>query len=176
MRSSRSRPFHDSERCRPETMTQGTRRAPGIVRGMDLCSVKGWACLFLKSASTLCTEESLERCSFRSHSECRSVDWPFAPSSSFSFPEAWVLRREWQPSKCNPRDRQPFHSGRPKTYPLPVPWARPRVLPPLQPPCLRSPSAGTNSPARRRWFSHCGNPSAELRAPKIGRASCRERV
>src|ERR1700751_3299600 len=88
----------------------------------------------------------------------------FAPSSSFSFPEAWVRQREWQLSTCNRRDRQRFHNGRPKTYPSLVLWAWPQVLRPLQPSCLRSPSADTNSSARLRLFSHCANPSAELPA------------
>src|SRR5580700_6748263 len=92
------------------------------------------------------------------------VDWTFGPSSSSSFPEAWVLQRGSQPSKRSPRDRQWFHSGRPKTYPSPVPWAWPRVLRPLLPSCLRSPSADTKSSARLRLFSHCANPSAELPA------------
>jgi hypothetical protein len=56
----------------------------------------------------------------RNHSERRLVGWPFAPSSSFAFPEAWVVQCGWRPSKCNRRDRQPFHSGLPKTCPSPV--------------------------------------------------------
>src|ERR1700722_4408387 len=45
----------------------------------------------------------------------------FAPSSSFSFPEAWVRRCEWQPSRRSRRDRERLRNGRPKTYPSLVP-------------------------------------------------------
>ena len=45
--------------------------------------------------------------------------------------------------------------------------SRPRALRLLQPPCLRSPSADTNSPVRSRLFSRCGNPSVEFPVPTL---------